>query len=438
MKDDDDDHNNFGLARFLAARAIGATAHPSRPISRTLHDLHLARLTLSRTNAMATHHQAACVCLALEHTDHRYLLSSGLDRRIALWDTRPRVDDISARMSISGRIRPIAEVAAGAGHRHAVTAVAWFPSDSGMFFTGSVDETVRVWDTNEMAHVSEFKLQSRVAALSASPTALVAVATEDHHVRLCDVRTGSAAQVLRGHTRSVTAVAWVPCDDHLLVSGSADGTIRMFDARQARSHLATLTTDPTASETSTATARVPVITGLAVAPGGTYAVAHLNHGRVQVWDLHECVMTASTRTAHAGSRATIPALTHQSPRQHTRPYCLVPSGRHVLAFDLRDQAADLRSIAVAGPDEMPSTGASRVLEPEGMAPVTQVVWSARRGVAWSAAEDGSITAWEAGGASSSATTEDIVVRPAGIIATQSSQEGGAIKRPVPDDWSDDE
>ena len=36
-------------------------------------------------------------------------------------------------------------------HRNQITDIQWYTHDTGMFFTSSTDETVKVWDTNSMA-----------------------------------------------------------------------------------------------------------------------------------------------------------------------------------------------------------------------------------------------------------------------------------------------
>ena len=45
-----------------------------------------------------------------------------------------------------GRIQP--------GWSYAISVVQWYPHDTGIFTTSSVDRTLRVWDTNELC-VSE-------------------------------------------------------------------------------------------------------------------------------------------------------------------------------------------------------------------------------------------------------------------------------------------
>jgi DNA excision repair protein ERCC-8 len=120
-----------------------------------------------------------------------------------------------------------------------------------------MDCSVRVWDTNELVRqgadetsvaandpldpVGEFKLDGAVYQAVMSPLAprggpqssLIACATNNPQVRLCDVVSGSNTHALVGHTRAVHTVCWHPTSPFALASGSADGTIRIWDIRRA-------------------------------------------------------------------------------------------------------------------------------------------------------------------------------------------------------------
>lgn len=149
-----------------------------------------------------------------------------------------------------------------------------------MFFTGSFDGMVKVWDTNTLKTVLPFSLGDRVYSIALSPVAvkhtLIAgtsslpllspslsphlnsfcsiaffayfsfsspalsltlchylsfcapVGSSDPKIRLCDVRTNNSTHLLAGHREAVWCVRWFPNNEFLLASASQDWTIRIW------------------------------------------------------------------------------------------------------------------------------------------------------------------------------------------------------------------
>ncbi|CAN0494935.1 unnamed protein product, partial [Discosporangium mesarthrocarpum] len=56
---------------------------------------------------------------------------------------------------------------------------------------------------------------------------LVAVGSEETHVRLCDIRSGGFTHTLVGHSESVRACLWSPGSEFLLATGSQDHTVSL-------------------------------------------------------------------------------------------------------------------------------------------------------------------------------------------------------------------
>jgi hypothetical protein len=72
-----------------------------------------------------------------------------------------------------------------------------------------------------LKEVTHFCMGQRIHHLSVSiqgSTCMVAVATEESNVRLCDLRIGVAVQACRGHLKQVRAVQWSPIDANVLFS----------------------------------------------------------------------------------------------------------------------------------------------------------------------------------------------------------------------------
>jgi WD40 repeat protein len=124
------------------------------------------------------------------------------------------------------------------GHAGAVTALAWYPHDAGMFVSGGTDSRLVFWDTG--AFVPAFALgglEGPVYDAAMSPAGaghtLVAAGCGDARLRLGDARSLGWAATLTGHTDAVVTVGWHPSCEWVLASGSRDGSVRLWDARRA-------------------------------------------------------------------------------------------------------------------------------------------------------------------------------------------------------------
>ena len=126
------------------------------------------------------------------------------------------------------------------GHTAAVTSVAFGAGPDGrlLLASGSIDETVRLWDPATGAPAGE-PLTGHTAAVTsvafgAGPDGqlLLASGSIDETVRVWDPATGApAGEPLTGHTAAVTSVAFGagPDGQLLLASGSKDKTVRLWD-----------------------------------------------------------------------------------------------------------------------------------------------------------------------------------------------------------------
>ncbi|PRW58966.1 DNA excision repair ERCC-8-like isoform B [Chlorella sorokiniana] len=232
----------------------------------------LQSLEFSHSKVIRSVHTGGVFCMDLDAGEQRYLLAGAADASIAVYDTqqpspaaaqqqqeqaREAASTAAALTSNAVYLRDSAQVAAARGnakhtehaavltitkqspqaHKFSVSAVAWYPVDSGLFVSGGYDNEVKVWDTNSLQVVCHFELAARVhaAAMSACATShcLVAVGSGDTQVQLCDIVSGGFTHSLAGHRAAVWALAWSPCNEWQLATGSCDGQLRLWDIRRA-------------------------------------------------------------------------------------------------------------------------------------------------------------------------------------------------------------
>ena len=108
--------------------------------------------------------------------------------------------------------------------------------------SGSRDRTVRLWNPDNAANTAILRGHTNtVSAVAWSPDGtLLASASRDDTIRIWDpTNTDAALHVLEGHTGNVNTLAFHPTEP-LLASGSSDDTIRLWNPTTGE-HQATLT-----------------------------------------------------------------------------------------------------------------------------------------------------------------------------------------------------
>ena len=98
--------------------------------------------------------------------------------------------------------------------------------------SSSQDGTVRVYQISDWKLRAELKGHSgsvsQVVFFSTKDSERLATASADKTIRLWQLQTPSTSKELSGHTDKCTCVAWAQTVWDL-ISGSADGTIRVWD-----------------------------------------------------------------------------------------------------------------------------------------------------------------------------------------------------------------
>ncbi|KAH9995203.1 ribosome biogenesis protein YTM1 [Xylariaceae sp. FL0662B] len=124
-------------------------------------------------------------------------------------------------------------------HASAASAIQFDPHDSTVAYSASQDHTIRTIDltTSKVENVitTSHPLLSLCALRRSS--VLLAAGTSARHITLVDPRvsaTTTSVMTLRGHRNMVSCLAPSPDNDYALVSGSYDGTCRIWDLRSVR------------------------------------------------------------------------------------------------------------------------------------------------------------------------------------------------------------
>ncbi|KAG8818106.1 hypothetical protein FRC18_000259 [Serendipita sp. 400] len=215
------------------------------------------------------------VCSVAYSRDGRYVASGSLDNTIRIWDTE------------SGA--PVGEPLKG--HTNSVWSVAYSP-DGRYVVSGSSDNTIRIWDTESGAPVGE-PLKGRtnfVYSVAYSRDGRYVVSgSDDKTIRIWDTESGApVGEPLKGHTDSVWSVAYSR-DGRYVASGSLDNTIRIWDTESGAP-----VGEPLKGHTNS-------VWSVAYSPDGRYVVSGSSDNTIRIWDTESGAPVGEPLKGHTDS-----------------------------------------------------------------------------------------------------------------------------------------
>jgi len=182
----------------------------------------------------------------------------------------------------------------GKGHTHSVSSIHWLPRDAGLFVTGSMDKSLKIWNTATFSSVYTFNLRSHINNIALSPIPggttrkLIGVCRHNcNELTLCDMGSGSSIQTLIGHEKEVMCCDWSPVSEFVLASGSADRTIMFWDIRRSGKSAMLGKLDQENREkrltSKSSYAHDGIVTFVRFVHGGNYIVSSGSDGRITSW-----------------------------------------------------------------------------------------------------------------------------------------------------------
>jgi WD40 repeat protein len=187
------------------------------------------------------------------HAPSNRILSASTDHSVGFWSTRKSEGTEAPAMLLpsvaTGGLKrrklnsalhvpqrgPLAQMKQ---HSGPVSEAIFDSKDSTVGYSTSWDHTVRTWDLVTSALVDTRTTSHALLSLIQLPELhLLAAGTSARHITLVDPRASAttvSAMTLRGHANAVVALARDPDSEYGLVSGSHDGTCRIWDVRSTK------------------------------------------------------------------------------------------------------------------------------------------------------------------------------------------------------------
>ncbi|KAI8475516.1 MAG: WD40 repeat-like protein [Monoraphidium minutum] len=189
--------------------------------------------------------------------DGEVVASAGFDKTILLWRTYG--EECENYMLIRG-------------HKNAILQLAWFPSGEHIV-TASADKSVRCWDADSGMQVKRLSehtgVVNSVCPMHRGPGLFVS-GSDDGSVKLWDLRSKRSSHTFAGKF-PVTAVAFSEAGDQVY-SGGIDNQVHIWELRKG------VVSTSMAGHTDS-------ITGMSLSPDGNFLLTNAMDNTLRVWDV---------------------------------------------------------------------------------------------------------------------------------------------------------
>jgi ribosome biogenesis protein YTM1 len=186
------------------------------------------------------------------HSPSARILSASSDHNIGIWSTRKNESPAAPenllptankrrKLSNAKSLPQRGPLSLLNGHQSQVSDVCFDEKDATVAYSSSWDHSVKTWDLTTSTCVDTRTTPQSLYSICHLPEAgLLGTGTMAKHITLIDPRASAttiSAMTLRGHTNMVSSLSPDPGSSYRLVSGSHDGTCRVWDIRSAAQNL---------------------------------------------------------------------------------------------------------------------------------------------------------------------------------------------------------
>lgn len=206
-----------------------------------------------KTIALLSYHKSSISSLAVNLSSSR-IISGSYDNTLAIWSTKPKqmstsnpLEDLDSRkgnMSSASRkrlklavgdstIKRKSPLAVLESHVRPVEDVIFDPNDDTVGYSVSQDHTVKTWDLVTAKCVDTRRTNHPLLSVTALPNLhLLATGSSARHINLHDPRSSKITNSkLVGHRNFVCSLKVPSNNDYMILSGSHDGTVKVWDIR---------------------------------------------------------------------------------------------------------------------------------------------------------------------------------------------------------------